>query len=169
MNVNELTFDRSSCHKGRKFLVIAAWLAVVFSVVHSGFGGDIIDADRRIAWSPGIPGGIPERSSVYCNVKVAIPGTNLVAMGDGMTDDWAALQSAINLCPSNEVVLLPSGTFRITRGLRIANNHVTVRGSGMGATRIQLDSTNASTVATITPDSGGYFGLICPITNGCFT
>lgn len=48
---------------------------------------NIIPADRLPAlgyWTPGVPGGIHQYSTNYsqfCNVKVSIPGTNIVVCG----------------------------------------------------------------------------------------
>ena len=33
--------------------------------------GEIIPAERRINWDPGIPGGIPNRTNIFANVKNA--------------------------------------------------------------------------------------------------
>src|ERR1039458_3780304 len=51
---------------------------------------NIIPADRLPAlgyWTPGVPGGIDQYSANYsqfCNVKVFIPGTNIVVCGGGI-------------------------------------------------------------------------------------
>src|SRR2546426_8485251 len=70
--------------------------------------GDIIPADRRTAWNPGIPGGIPSRTTICATVDAA-------AYGDGSTDATAAIQSAIDGCPEGQVVLLPAGDRKSTR------------------------------------------------------
>src|SRR5258707_3346221 len=46
-----------------------------------------------------VPGGIDQYSTDYtlfCNVRVAIPRTEIVAYGDGIHDDTTALNSAFN-------------------------------------------------------------------------
>ena len=75
--------------------------------------GDIIPADRRIDWSPGIPGGIPTYP-VGINVKDA----PYSAKGDGVADDTAAIQAAIRACPAGKAVFLPAGTYRTTSELQ---------------------------------------------------
>lgn len=92
---------------------------------------DVLPADRRIDWegSVGIPGGIPSRTVIFANVKNVPYG----ATGDGIADDWAAIQSAINNCPANQVVFIPAGRYRLNNGLRMKDS-VTVRGAGMGKT-----------------------------------
>jgi hypothetical protein len=96
--------------------VLAAWLLISPTVF-----SEIIPAGRRINWDPGIPGGIPVRTTIY---------TNLTGMDKtGSADVTAAIQSALNTCPSNQVVKLPAGTFRIKGSLTMPN-HVTLRGEG---------------------------------------
>src|SRR5262245_35414379 len=54
----------------------------------------LIPADRRIEWSPGVPGGIP--SYPVCGNATDPPWN---AKGDGSTDDTAAIQAALDDCP----------------------------------------------------------------------
>ena len=54
------------------------------------------------------------------------------AVGDGIADDTAAIQDAINL-GSAKVVLIPAGTYKITAPL-ILRDGMTLRGEGRGAT-----------------------------------
>jgi len=49
--------------------------------------GTIVPADRRVDWHPGVPGGIPNYSTICANVKNAPYGAN----GDGVADDSAAI------------------------------------------------------------------------------
>src|SRR5688572_22738672 len=93
--------------------------------------GEIIPADRRTTWqgNVGIPGGIPNRTTIWCNVKTSIPGTALRATGNGSTDDRAAIQYALDNCPSNQVIYIPTGTYRVSATLVIKNGY-TIRGDG---------------------------------------
>jgi hypothetical protein len=79
------------------------------------------------AWNPGLNavGGIPNRTTVC---------TTLSPSG---VDDTAAIQSALNSCPANQVVKLNAGTFKVSGdGLAITRSNVVLRGSGPSATRI---------------------------------
>jgi len=112
----------------------------------SGFG-EIIPAGRRINWKPGIPGGIPNRTVIFANVKNAPYN----AVGDGIADDRAAIQSAINACPAGQVVFIPAGTYRVS-GLLAMKSYVTLRGAGPSQTTILADHSGGATIEF----SGGF-------------
>jgi parallel beta-helix repeat protein len=61
--------------------------------------------------------------------------TSLTAVGDGVTDDTAAIQSALDTIDAagGGVLFIPRGTYRITNSVHIGSN-TTVRGAGIGAT-----------------------------------
>ncbi|GEM_PF-834525 len=89
-------------------------------------------ADRTIDWS--IAGvwengvkGIPQRTQIFCNVRQGIPGSSLIAYGDGVHDDTAALQAAIDLCPAGQVVYIPKGTYLVSGSL-IVSKGIVLRG-----------------------------------------
>ena len=54
---------------------------------------DIISQDRKIAWTPGIPGGYPEKTF---EIDVMEYG----ATGDGKTNDTNAFRNALNAFPA---------------------------------------------------------------------
>ena len=84
---------------------------------------DIISADRRTLWNPGLNavGGIPVRTTLY---------TTLSPSGG---DDTALIQAALDSCPSGQVVKLNAGTFNISgSGLNFQTSGITLRGSGTG-------------------------------------
>lgn len=85
-----------------------------------------------------ITGGYP---TGWLNVK------NFGAVGDGATDDTAAIQAAIDAVPvAGGVVYLPAGIYVITKCLEVlSKNNVTIRGDGAGITIIDWSaSTNLS-------------------------
>jgi hypothetical protein len=106
--------------------------------------GEIIPGDRRIDWEPGIPGGIPSRTAICANVKDA----PYKAEGDGVTDDTAAIQRAINDCPEGQGVYLPTGTYKLTYPLSI-HKGIVLRGDGPDKTRILGNSSRARTIINI--------------------
>src|SRR5690242_17964043 len=80
----------------------------------------IIPDDRRVYWQGqiGVPNGGPtNRTTIFCNVKVSIPGTNRVAVGNGIADDGVAIQTALNLCPAEQVVYLPTSIYTVSNSL----------------------------------------------------
>lgn len=57
------------------------------------------------------------------------------ATGDGVTDDTAAIQAAIDAAEPNDTILLPAGTYTITTQLQMTGkDRLTLRGVGPGTT-----------------------------------
>jgi hypothetical protein len=117
-----------------------------------GSGSDVIPAERRTTWQPGIIGGIPSRTKICATVDAA-------TYGNGNTDATAAIQSAIDACPSGQVVYLPAGSYKTTKELSMANG-VVLRGAGpgskgVGGTRI-LANLPADSVPAIFMWNGGW-------------
>jgi hypothetical protein len=99
----------------------------------------VLPDDRIIDWSQsGIPGGIPARTTIFCDVTQAPYN----ALGDDQTDNRAALQAAFNACPSGQVVYIPAGIYRVNGTLAIPSN-ITIRGAGPGKTVIKSVGTGA--------------------------
>jgi hypothetical protein len=109
--------------------------------VDSGAITDVIPADRRAAWQPGLPGGIPSRTTICATVTQA----PYSAAGNGTADDSAAIQKALDACPAGQVVLAPAGTYRIVTGLAIPSG-VTLRGEGPGKTKVEGDATTTKAI-----------------------
>ena len=85
----------------------------------------VISADRLTVWNPGLNavGGIPSQTTIY---KTLSPSGG---------DDTQAIQSALDSCPANQVVLLTAGNFNISgQGLQMTKSHVVLRGAGPTAT-----------------------------------
>ena len=132
--------SRSACVRiGMCWLM--AWLACRAACACGWAASEIIRPDRRIDWSPGIAGGIPTYP-VGINVKDA----PYSARGDGVADDTAAIQEAINSCPAGKAVFLPAGTYRTTGELAINAKAIALRGAGPLKTRIKGDGTSGSII-----------------------
>jgi len=85
----------------------------------------VISADRLTLWNPGLNavGGIPNQTAVC---KTLSPSGS---------DDTNAIQSALDACPANGVVMLNAGTFNISgQGLQMTKSNIVLRGSGPTAT-----------------------------------
>ena len=53
------------------------------------------------------------------------------AVGDGVADDTAAIQAAINAVSSNQKIVFPPGTYKITSGLTLSTDYVALVGHGL--------------------------------------
>lgn len=95
----------------------------------------------------GVRGGIPQNYTMFCNVKVAIPGySGPLAVGDGVTDDSTVINTALALCPNGQYVYIPEGTYRLMnriyrKGLTYYDNvqrpmSVAIRGAGADKTKL---------------------------------
>lgn len=74
----------------------------------------------------------------------AVSASAFGAVGDGVADDTAAIQDAIDACPSGGTVVLPAGTYKTTAALTISD-HLTFRGAGVAPVLVSADdSANGS-------------------------
>lgn len=90
----------------------------------------IIPASRTIDWTQvGIPGGIPSYP-IFGNVRTGVPGLNILASGDGINDEFLALQGAINLCPVGRTIYIPSGLYKLTGALTYSKG-INLSGDGI--------------------------------------
>jgi hypothetical protein len=109
----------------------AIWLTgFLVLVMHVSGLAEIIPSDRRIAWSRetvGVPGGIPNRTVVFCDVTKSPYNADKT----GATDASARIQRAIDACPRNEVVYMPAGTYRVDNAINVRfGKSITLRGVG---------------------------------------
>lgn len=109
-----------------RLIIILATIATVRST--------ILTSDRVVPWTGnvGIPGGIPNRTTVSATLN-SIDNT-------GSADVTAAINNAIQACPSNQVVVLPSGFFKVST-LQMKEG-VVLRGQGMTNTVIRHFATD---------------------------
>lgn len=117
-----------SMHSILKLALACALLASLSGVTQSKASPEtIIPDERRIDWSlTGIPGGIPERTTICATLDSA-------AYGNGSTDATAAIQEALDNCPDGQVVYLPEGVY-VTSDTIHLDSYSTLRGAGPGKT-----------------------------------
>lgn len=124
----------SGSYQGIIRILYGAVTCLMLAVAPWSVEAQTIPEDRRVSWVPGVSGGIPYYPNAI-NVRTA----PYEAVGDGIADDTAAIQSAINACPAGRAVLLPQGTYRVTGTLRISSG-IVLRGEGPNKTQIVQDS-----------------------------
>lgn len=91
-----------------------------------------IPPDRMIDWTlAGIPGGIPNRTTIFATIDGA-------AYGNGTVDATAAIQQALDDCPAGQVVYLSAGTYRTSDTIHLWTD-TTLRGAGQGRTVIRYE------------------------------
>ena len=124
---------------------------------------EILDPARRVTWEAGVPGGIPERTTLFATVTDAPYN----ASNTGTANTSTAIQNAINACPSNQVVFLPAGIYRLDSALKMKTG-VSLRGAGPRRTILRYNGADAQAILFA---SGGYAwdfasSLKVPITAG---
>lgn len=92
--------------------------------------------ERGESWNPA--GRLPDYS--YAGYKAgesALPSpavthvaTSLGAVGDDATDNWVAMQAALDSLPAHSVLLFPTGIYKFSRMLKIKRSDIIVRGNG---------------------------------------
>ena len=97
-------------------------------------------ASRSIDWhSPGVPGGIPNRTTICTTLSPGATATQI--------------NTAIAACPGGQVVFLQAGTYNLSAGIIFNNkNNVTLRGAGPDQTFLMFTGGN---------NCGGLGGDLC--------
>src|SRR5207302_257405 len=99
-------------------------------------GGPLIPPDRLTTWNPGIPGGVPSRTTVCATIDAS-------TYDNGAKDAAAGIQAALEARPEGQVVVLSAGTFAISVPLQITKG-IVLRGQGPSQTKILMPvGTNA--------------------------
>jgi hypothetical protein len=104
---------------------------------------DIMPTERRTTWNPGIPGGVPVRTTVCATIDAG-------AFGNGAVDASAGIQAALDACPAGQVVRLSAGEFLINGDAPLTiNRSVVLRGEGPAATRLTKTTAAANPVILV--------------------
>lgn len=86
-----------------------------------------------VVYTPAGTGAQP--TTVQTKLRETVSVKDFGAAGDGTTDDTAAIQAAINASSGFRAVYFPTGTYKVTSTITIANDRVGLFGDGV-ATRI---------------------------------
>src|SRR5580704_9399273 len=132
---------RSSGILGASVLIFASLFS---SQLALGQSMQIIPPDRNFTWNPGMmsKGGIPNRTTICATLSPS------------GADDSAAIQAALNRCPSNQVVMLNPGTFIVNNYLLI-HTPITLRGSGAGVTILNKANGAHARLSTVVSGTNG--------------
>jgi len=148
-------------------ILMIAFIFATMVMVSSGFevAAQEETLDSKMAFSPnsppvndwsqvGYPGEIPNLTNNLINVL------DMGAVGNGVTDDSAAIQAAIDSAPNLAVIYFPPGTYRIEAALNLKSG-IVLRGAGYKSTHITCK--NASGCVNI---QGAIAGSFVNIQNG---
>jgi len=92
------------------------------------------------------------------------------AVGDGITDDWPACQSAIDAAVAGDTVYFPAGSYFLSTGWIAPKSDVRILGAGMGATTLLRGESSPTAISqganaqpvmrlsTYQKDGTGYVG-----------
>ena len=142
---------RSSGILGASVLIFAS----LFSSQLALGSTQIIPPDRNFPWNPGMmsKGGIPNRTTICATLS---PSGG---------DQSAAIQAALDSCPSNQVVMLNPGTF-IVNNYVLIHSPITLRGSGAGVTILNKANGAHARLSTVV---SGTNGIHTPQDPGSYT
>ena len=120
---------------------VFAILLIIGGIAKLAAADPVIPVERTAAWAPGVGfrGGIPARTSL-----INITNAPYNAKGDGVTDNTAAIQAAINAATANQVVYVPTGKYLCTGTLNLKKSNMSIRGDGPNATIINYMGTGVA-------------------------
>ena len=123
---------------------------------------DIVPAGRGTVWNPGIPGGIPNYTTVCATINAA-------TYGNGAQDATSGIQNAINSCPNGQVVQLSAGDFLINSNSLIIGDPIVLRGAGPTLTKLRKTSTSPNPLIILGerfPNTGPSTNLVADAPKG---
>lgn len=119
--------------------------------------------EARVAALEGVPAEPPPGPDPALNVR------DYGARGDGVADDTAAIQRAIDDCPADGTVRIPTGPYRIDGTVRL-RSRVSLAGDGAGQTTLLMPRKAAPTVMLYGADiSGAAVRDLALFGSGAFT
>jgi hypothetical protein len=134
----------------KNVLFILFLIVSVTGNIHS----QLIPDDRRIKWSPGIPGGIPHITHPIANVL------HFGADPAGGKDSYQSFVKAMNSLPeSGGIVFIPSGSYRIDSTIRITRSNIVFKGDKPHVPRLHSYA-NGNSIEIRPVKKGNWISLI---------
>jgi hypothetical protein len=109
-------------------------------------GAGVTDASQ-ITYDPPFTGSVP--TNVEAKLAQTVSVKDFGAVGDGVTDDTAAIQAAIDAFPLGAKILFPSGTYLTDGGHNVTATGIELIGEGIDATRILFNAASSATAVFI--------------------
>jgi len=125
----------------------------------SGFVEDLADNDGS-DWIGFQPAGSGIARSAQDKMRDFVSVKDFGAVGNGSTDDTAAIQAAItSLVATGGTVYFPIGEYKVTSTITWANNNIFLEGAGLGATTISTFIASGNVFAITNASGGGISNL----------
>ena len=126
--------------------IIADWLNDVDA---STYQGQLDDGSTNASIDQYLPAGTGAvTTTVQAKLRESVSVKDFGATGDGVTDDTVAIQAAIDAYTSGQIsIYFPSGTYKVTNTITIAQDRTNLFGDGQQATVIQFSPTTTSKTA----------------------
>jgi hypothetical protein len=105
-------------------------------------------------------------STVQTKLRESVSVKDFGAVGDGVTDDTAAIQAAITAVAAvsltgvgSKIVFFPKGTYKITTTLLVAGSDIILQGEGIVSSLIVNDSASATAIKfAFNPEATRMYG-----------
>lgn len=137
VEVRSLSFTGTNYTGGAAAPGLPSSVQAIFDAVLASFGS----TDWMVDWGAGpvpIYFAMSAIGGMFFNVKNLTYG----AAGDGVTDDFASIQAAINAAVGGGIVFFPPGTYRTTQAFTVGAK-VSLMGCGPAASVLQIDHATA--------------------------
>ena len=122
------------------------------SVALAAQPGTLVDSSA-IAYVPSGTGAVA--TNVQAKLRQTVSVKDFGAVGDGTTDDTAAIQAALTYCGSTKTLFIPAGTYKITNSL-VFVDYQCVQGDGWRNTKITGNIPNKSLIRTQYGENPSY-------------
>lgn len=108
-------------------------------------------ASSSISYQPAGTGAVT--TTVQAKLRETVSVKDFGAVGDGVTDDTAAIQAALDYCDATvqngaREVYIPGGKYKITDSLVLKNEFVSIRGDGAWASEINFNGVAGAAITT---------------------